>query len=87
MPHTRGNNMFSIICLPAFATYSKHKLNETMKHELIHIDQKQNSELWKQKLLQEGCLPDSSESIPQELYKAVAEVITFVYQKKGKLKK
>jgi flagellar biosynthetic protein FlhB len=32
-------------------------------------------------------LVDLDESIPQELYKAVAEVITFVYQKKGKLKK
>ena len=31
-------------------------------------------------------LVDLDESIPQELYKAVAEVITFVYQKKGKLK-
>jgi flagellar biosynthetic protein FlhB len=31
-------------------------------------------------------LVDLDEAIPQELYKAVAEVITFVYQKKGKLK-
>lgn len=32
-------------------------------------------------------LVDLDEAIPPELYKAVAEVITFVYQKKGKLKK
>jgi flagellar biosynthesis protein FlhB len=31
-------------------------------------------------------LVDLDETIPQELFKAVAEVITFVYQKKGKLK-
>jgi len=37
MPHTRAS---SIICLPAY--YPETKLEETLKHELVHINQKQN---------------------------------------------
>jgi hypothetical protein len=64
MPHTRGTN---IICLPAFLRESEHQLKETIKHELIHIDQKRRSEIWREKLLEEGWLPDSSKSVPVEL--------------------
>jgi hypothetical protein len=45
MPHTRGN---SLICIPAY--HSESSLEETLAHEMIHIQQKQQPALWKMKM-------------------------------------
>jgi hypothetical protein len=49
MPHTRAPN---IICLPAF--YPDGRLRETLRHEMIHIDQRKRFEAWRQRVLEEG---------------------------------
>lgn len=64
MPHTRGTN---IICLPAFFRDNHSLLKETIKHELIHIEQKQNHSLWREKLLEEGWVPNAEYALPEEL--------------------
>ena len=64
MPHTRAPG---IICLPAH--YPQEKLAETIRHELVHIDQRKNSEKWRKKLLDEGWTvldPEEQEGIPSE---------------------
>lgn len=63
MPHTRGTNL---ICIPAY--WPQEKLKETLRHEVVHIHQKQNMNQWKEKLLENGWsyLEDSSE-IPEEI--------------------
>lgn len=53
MPHTRGKD---IICIPAH--WSPSSLEETLRHELVHIDQKRNPAAWRQRLLEEGWQPD-----------------------------
>jgi hypothetical protein len=62
MPHTRAPN---VICLPAY--YPQSKLQETLKHEMIHIDQRNRFEKWKGLVLEEGWshLVDANE-IPEE---------------------
>ena len=62
MPHTRPNNL---ICLPAFAMDNISKLKETIEHELIHIDQRNNSDLWRNRLLEDGWYPDGE--VPDRL--------------------
>ena len=64
MPHTRPSN---IICLPAYCRDSPQTLKETIRHELVHIDQRQNPDVWRERLLEEGWLPDSSRYVPEEL--------------------
>jgi hypothetical protein len=64
MPHTRPTN---IICLPAYSRESEHRLRETIRHELVHIDQRVRPEVWKARLLEEGWLPDASKDVPEEL--------------------
>ena len=59
MPHTRAPN---IICLPAY--FPDSKLEETLKHELVHISQRQNPEQWRKKALAEGWTPVSEAQIP-----------------------
>lgn len=49
MPHTRGD---SLICIPAY--HSESSLEETLMHEMIHIEQKQQPALWKMKMELEG---------------------------------
>jgi len=61
MPHTRQPN---VICLPAY--FPEDRLAETMRHELVHIDQRKNPEAWKQKLAAHGWTPASREEIPQQ---------------------
>ncbi len=51
MPHTRGKNL---ICIPAHWSSPQ----STLKHELIHIHQKQNPGFWRTKLLDNGWQPD-----------------------------
>ena len=61
MPHTRAPN---IICLPAH--YPEERLADTISHELVHIDQRRNPEVWIHKLAAQGWRPASSEEIPQQ---------------------
>jgi hypothetical protein len=49
MPHTRADKF---ICLPAYS--SETNLTETIRHELVHIEQKRNPEKWRNFLLKEG---------------------------------
>ena len=53
MPHTRGKNL---ICIPAM--WPRSSVEETLRHELIHIHQKKNPEFWRTKLLDNGWQPD-----------------------------
>jgi hypothetical protein len=59
MPHTRPG----VICLPAY--FPDSMLEETMKHELVHVDQRINREHWKLKLVKEGWVEESESSIPE----------------------
>ena len=59
-PHTRPMN---IICLPSNAKFPN--LEETLFHEVIHIHQRNNKELWHTFLKQEGWTPVESSLIPE----------------------
>ena len=61
MPHTRAPN---IICLPAY--FPEARLKETIQHELVHIDQRQNPEKWRKRALAEGWVPVLEEDLPAE---------------------
>ena len=61
MPHTRASN---VICLPAY--FPTEQLTETLKHELIHISQRQNPAAWEKNLLQEGWSKVQEEELPSE---------------------
>jgi hypothetical protein len=60
MPHTRAP---SLICLPAY--YSESKLEETIKHELVHISQRKNASLWLTRAKIEGWEPVNESEIPK----------------------
>ena len=64
MPHTRAPN---IICLPAY--FPEDRLSETIRHELVHIDQRTNIVKWQKKLLLEGWSPVSESELPEEWVK------------------
>ena len=51
MPHTRAGKL---ICLPAYSTENQEKLKETIRHELVHIDQVRRPGEWREYLLKEG---------------------------------
>jgi hypothetical protein len=59
MPHTRAP---SLICLPAY--YPESKLEETLKHELVHISQRRNASLWRTRATMEGWEPVAESEIP-----------------------
>jgi len=61
MPHTRAPN---IICIPAY--FPDSKLHETLKHELVHISQRQNPEVWRKRGLAEGWTPILEADLPSE---------------------
>jgi hypothetical protein len=61
MPHTRAP---AIVCLPAY--YPKDRIEKTMKHERVHLDQRTNIEKWKKKLEQEGWIEQDEEVVPEE---------------------
>jgi hypothetical protein len=65
LPHTRAPN---IICIPAH--FPKERLQETLQHEMIHIDQRENAERWREQLLQQGWVPltewEAISKIPKE---------------------
>jgi len=59
MPHTRAGN---IICIPAY--FPEESLARTIKHEMVHIDQRNNPEKWRSILLEEGWTPVEESEIP-----------------------
>jgi hypothetical protein len=61
MPHTRAPG---IICFPAY--YPKERLGVTLRHELIHIDQRLNKDKWRKRLLDEGWTEESESEVPLE---------------------
>ena len=62
MPHTRPGN---IICIPAY--YPESHITETLAHEAIHIDQRNNFGLWKGKLNEEGWFQINDSTIPSTI--------------------
>ena len=60
MPHTRAP---SLICLPAY--FPEERLESTLKHELVHISQRRNPSLWRNRARQEGWEPVDASEIPQ----------------------
>ena len=62
MPHTRAPN---IICLPAY--FPEEKISETIRHELVHLSQRQNPERWRKRLLASGWTPVSEYDLPEYL--------------------
>lgn len=62
MPHTRAPN---IICLPAY--FPQERISETIRHELVHLSQRQNPERWRKRLLDSGWSPVSEYNLPEDL--------------------
>lgn len=62
MPHTRGISS-PLICLPAY--FPESKLKNTIDHELIHISQKRNPEVWKSRLESDGWKEFSFERVEE----------------------
>jgi hypothetical protein len=60
MPHTRPPNL---ICMPAFFPESRRQ--ETLIHELIHIDQRRRKEVWEAKFKREGWTPIAESEVPE----------------------
>jgi len=58
MPHTRAG---PLICIPAYHT----DLEETMRHEMVHIEQRIEPALWKMKVESDGWRAVSDSVIPE----------------------
>jgi hypothetical protein len=58
MPHTRAG---SLICIPAYHT----GLEETLRHEMVHIQQRAEPGLWKMKMELEGWKAVSDSVVPE----------------------
>jgi len=61
MPHTRAGNL---ICLPAY--FPSDKLPETLRHEQVHLDQRNRPVAWRQRLLEEGWSPVEESELPSD---------------------
>ena len=61
MPHTRPP---ATICLPANLPQSR--LQEVMRHERVHLDQRKNMYTWSSRLEKDGWTPVEEEKIPAE---------------------
>lgn len=61
MPHTRPP---STICLPAY--FPEHRLEEILRHERIHLDQRKNAYAWSIRLEADGWTPVEGKEIPEE---------------------
>lgn len=64
MPHTRPP---ATICLPAY--FPASRIEETLKHERIHLDQRKRYSAWVIALRKEGWTPVDEEVIPEEYKK------------------
>ena len=60
MPHTRAPD---IVCIPM--DYPAQRLNETLKHESIHVDQRQRPETWLKWCVSIGWTLIREEEIPE----------------------
>jgi len=60
MPHTRPG----LICLPAY--YPISSLEETIRHEMIHIMQKRQPSLWETRAEMEGWTVQNGEDMPKQ---------------------
>ena len=60
MPHTRPPNL---ICMPQY--YPEDRLQKTLAHELIHIDQRRRPYKWNAFFEKEGWTPIEESEIPQ----------------------
>ena len=60
MPHTRPPNF---ICMPAF--FPEERKQETLVHELIHIDQRRRKDVWEAKFKREGWSPIEESEVPE----------------------
>jgi hypothetical protein len=58
MPHTRAG---PLICIPAYHT----SLEETLRHEMVHIQQRREPALWKMKMELEGWKHLADSAIPE----------------------
>jgi hypothetical protein len=59
MPHTRG---LSLICLPAY--YPESRLADTIRHELVHISQRQIPSVWRTRARMDGWIYVEDSVIP-----------------------
>lgn len=62
MPHTRAGG---VVCLPAY--WPEQKLQTTLRHEMIHLWQRDNPEEWKAKATREGWVSVPEEAVKREL--------------------
>jgi hypothetical protein len=61
MPHTRPP---ATICLPAY--FPERRLEEVLRHERVHLDQRKNLYKWSSLLEKDGWTPVEEEKIPEE---------------------
>ena len=61
MPHTRAPNL---ICIPAYYSDNKEKLDTLLHHEMTHIDQRNNTAKWMTQLEQQGWMAVEEHEIP-----------------------
>jgi len=61
MPHTRAPNL---ICIPVY--YPRDNIKTLLRHEMIHIQQRQNPEKWIQITEKEGWMQMDESDIPVE---------------------
>jgi hypothetical protein len=66
LPHTRPPN---IIVIPAY--YPKHMLEETLRHERVHIEQRKFPHTWEARAIQDGWVKVEESQIPESLLKRV----------------
>ena len=59
MPHTRPPNL---ICIPAY--WPQERLQETIRHELVHISQRRNPQEWHSRLGAAGWAPVPAAALP-----------------------
>lgn len=59
MPHTRPPNL---ICMPAY--FPPNRMQETLAHELVHVDQRRRKGLWDAFFMKEGWSPVATAAIP-----------------------
>lgn len=60
MPHTRG---LSLICLPAY--FPESRLADTLRHELVHISQRQIPSVWATRARMDGWVHVEDSVIPE----------------------
>jgi hypothetical protein len=62
MPHTRAND---VICIPAY--YPAHMMDETLRHEAVHLSQRSHPADWKTRASKEGWFQVDDSEIPRDI--------------------